>query len=385
MLKGVTMILDFGFKNFFSFKEGFNVSFRLPSSCPESMSMGRSFSTIVGIKGANASGKTNIFRALNFLSRFCTNSFDNSPESGISVAPYYDSKKPCEFYVEFKLNDTEYRYELQANEINVVYEAIYVKKNRKTKVFERVKNEITFCTNEFLELKKIKLRSNASIISISHQYELKELNQLYKFFKLIQTNVNYGGIRESIIDTHTISKFLFDNDKVFEFVKKFIKECDVGVENIEITYHTKEGDSKEYFPIFLHKANKANHPVTIHTESSGTRALFKQLALYKIILDAGGLLALDEFDVYLHPHILPKLLNLFTNPDTNTKGAQVLFSTHQADVLDILGRHRTYLINKNDNESYGYRLDEVPGDILRNDRSISPAYNDGKIGGIPKL
>jgi hypothetical protein len=43
------------------------------------------------------------------------------------------------------------------------------------------------------------------------------------------------------------------------------------------------------------------------------------------------------------------------------------------------------LVNKEDNESFAYRLDEIPGDILRNDRPILPAYNDGKIGGIPKL
>lgn len=379
------MILDFGFKNFFSFKEGLNISFRLPPSCPDSTSMGRKFSTIVGIKGANASGKTHIFRAVSFLSGFCTNSFNNEPESGIGIEPFYKSKKPCEFYVEFKFNDVEYRYELRATGLSVLYEAIFVKKSRKTKVYERVNNEVKFCTEEYSGLKKVKLRANVSIVSLAHQYELLELMNIYSFFKLINTNVGFSGVRETTININVVAKILFENEEYFQFVKDFIKECDVGVDDIFISNREIEDGSKEYFPIFLHKTNDGVHPVTSHTESSGTKALFKQLVLYRVILDAGGFLALDEFDVYLHPHILPKLLNLFINPDINTKGAQVLFSTHQTDVLDILGRHRTYLVNKNDNESYGYRLDEVPGDILRNDRAISPAYNDGKIGGIPKL
>jgi hypothetical protein len=53
--------------------------------------------------------------------------------------------------------------------------------------------------------------------------------------------------------------------------------------------------------------------------------------------------------------------------------------------MDHLGKYRTYLVNKKNNESYGYRLDEIPGDILRNDRPVSTPYRNGKIGGVPKI
>jgi predicted ATPase len=94
---------------------------------------------------------------------------------------------------------------------------------------------------------------------------------------------------------------------------------------------------------------------------------------------------LDEFDIHLHPHILPKLIKLFLDPRSNPKGAQLLISTHDAEILNMLGRYRTFLVNKVENESFGYRLDELPGDIVRNDRPILPAYNEGKIGGVPRL
>jgi hypothetical protein len=63
----------------------------------------------------------------------------------------------------------------------------------------------------------------------------------------------------------------------------------------------------------------------------------------------------------------------------------MIFTTHDTDIIDLLGRYRTYIVNKDENESYVYRLDELPGDMLRNDRPISPAYKDGKIGGKPRL
>ncbi|EJL6274821.1 hypothetical protein NMR36_002930, partial [Vibrio cholerae] len=57
-------------------------------------------------------------------------------------------------------------------------------------------------------------------------------------------------------------------------------------------------------------------------------------------------------------------------------------TAHNTEVMDALGRYRTILVNKEGNESYCYRLDEVS--MLRNDRPISPLYKKGKIGGVPK-
>jgi AAA15 family ATPase/GTPase len=379
------VILGFGFKNFFSFKEGLNISFRLAPSCPESISMGREYATVLGIKGANASGKTHVLRGIAFLADFCVSSFEHSPESEISVDPYFDSKDPCEFYIEFKIKTVEYRYELVVKEKCVLRETIYIKKLRRTKILERVDNKVTLFSKSLAGIEVVKLRDNASVISTAHQYQLGGLDDVRRFFKLIQSNVNFGGLREGGPDIHRISKFLSEHEEIFNFVKGFIAECDVGVNDIVIVDREKDDGSKEFFPVFLHRVDNVPHPVFHVTESSGTKALFKQMGLYKFILDTGGLLALDEFDVYLHPHILPKLLNLFIDPASNPSGAQVIFSTHQTDVLDLLGRHRTYIINKEDNESFGYRLDEIPGDLLRNDRPISPAYSDGKIGGVPKL
>ena len=78
-------------------------------------------------------------------------------------------------------------------------------------------------------------------------------------------------------------------------------------------------------------------------------------------------------------------MSLFEDSDQNPHDSQFIFTTHNENIMDQLGKYRTVLVNKKDNESFLYRLDQIPGEILRNDRKITPIYESGKIGGVPKL
>jgi uncharacterized protein len=385
--KGDSVLLEFGFKNFFSFREGASISFRLDANAPESVSQGRDFATVLAIKGANASGKTQILKAISFLGFFCTKSFSSDPGDELMFSPFYDSTEPTEFFVELEIDGVEFRYELSCTEKEVLRETVFQKKAKRVKIYERLGPATTpYTTKSFEKLRPIKLRGNASVISTAHQYELSELEPLYTFFKRIAVNVGFGGLREKPFDIKQVSKVLKENEHLLSFVRSFVSECDSGVDDIVIQSGKDEAGKEEFYPIFIHKgAGEESIPITHHTESSGTKALFRVLPLYKMILDLGGVLALDEFDVHLHPHILPKLLDLFLDEASNPKHAQLLFTTHDTEILDQLGRYRVYLVNKADNESFAYRLDEIPGEILRNDRSIVPAYREGKIGGVPRV
>lgn len=381
------MLLEFGLKNFFCFKEGISISFKLDSNCPSNISHGHNFTTVLGIKGANGSGKTHALKGLAFLCEFCSDSFSNKPDDIITIDSFYDNNQPSELYAEFLIKDVTYLYELSVTETEVKKETIYRKKGlkgKKLKIVERINNELT-TGKEFAQLNAIKLRKNASLISTSHQYGFNELDDIHTFFKYIISNVSYSGLTETPHEIGSVSKFLSNHKPILGFIKKFISGCDTGISGIDIVKTEGINGEEEFAPIFVHLVNKKPRPITEYTESSGTKALFRNLPSYYLVLKNGGLLILDEFDVHLHPHILPKLLQLFLDPKINKNNAQIIFSTHDAEILNILGRYRTYLVNKEDNESFAYRLDEIPGDILRNDRPILPAYNDGKIGGIPKL
>ncbi|EKM7808148.1 AAA family ATPase [Klebsiella aerogenes] len=393
------MIYSYGLKNYFGFKEGAEVSFELNNRVPFEISMGRDVATVLGVKGANGAGKTNLLKALVFLSNFCTTSFRNTEDTKITADPYFTCKEPSEFYIEFKVADTKFYYELAVTRECVIYEKLYKKnihtedkKSRKVLVFERNKNKIIKRLEELSSIDVISLKQNSSLISTAYHYKfdapLNILNSVYEFFGKFITNVYYTGLEDFKLDTlsiYRVSEFYHKNNVAFEFVKKIICDSDLGISNVRILDRLDENGKVIYFPMFDHEVNGKVYPLTIWDQSSGTKSLYVKLYFYWLALSIGGVLILDEFDLNCHPFMLPKLLDLFESPASNPLGAQFIFTSHITEVLEKLSKYRTYLVNKEQNESYCYRLDEIGGDLLRYGRAITPVYNEGKIGGVPRL
>jgi AAA15 family ATPase/GTPase len=379
------MLLKYGARNFFCFKEGIEISLELGPNCPESTSRGKSVSNLLCVKGANGSGKTNVLRILSFLNHFCCHSFNNKPEEMISVDSFFFNSKPIDIYCDFISNATQYHYELSLTAKKVISETLSRKVNRLSPVFERKTNKLIYCIKEFNELKKIKLRSNASLISSAHQYEVKRLLPVYKFFGLITANIGMHGPIEFSGDYRNISDYYRQNPKILKAAIALIKDVDLGITDIKIRSLKEENGQKYYFPIFVHDANVTNNTLTFHSQSLGTQILFRILPYHIYALMYGGVLVMDEFDTDFHPHILERLVSAFDSEQVNTKNAQMIFSTHNNGILEYMGKYRTVLTNKESSESYGYRLDEIPGDIIRNDRPLAPLYNSGKIGGVPRI
>ena len=377
------MLLKYGAKNYFSFKEGFEISFEPGANCPAAV---KSYSNILCINGANGSGKTNVLKALSFLKEFCCDSWNTKPGTNIYISSFFNNNKATEFFIDFSISDVKYRYELALTKKGILTETIYKKVKRLTKIIERKNNEFIHCSPDYKELKEIKLRNNASMISTANQYELPIMQPIYYFFNSIITNVySLVGLTDYEPEENIISKYYFYNKKAFEFVKGIICNCDLGISDIKIKTGKDEKGNDYYLPIFYYNVKGKTSFLILADQSSGTKALFNRLANYKYALETGGVIVADEFDIHLHPHILPVILDLFIDKEKNKKNAQLIFTTHNIEIMDFLGKYRTVLINKENNESFSYRLDEIPGDIIRNDRPLAPIYNSGKIGGVPKI
>jgi hypothetical protein len=380
------MLIAYGLRNFLSFKEGVTVSFRLDANVPDSVSQGRNFATLMCVKGANGSGKTHLLKGLAFVADFAVRSFAREPEDDIMVDPFYGATGPSEFFVEFGAGASTYRYEIALSTKGVQYEVLYRTQVKRVQLFERSGDVLTRFTNAYSALETMKLRSNASVVSTARQYQVKGLEPVIKFFSSIVTNVGYEGHRErTFLDLNSVSKMFYKDPEALKFAVEFIRTCDIGISNIKIEEQDVPGEAKRYTPYFFHMVDGIELPIRPSTESNGTKQLFRSLFAYQLVLSNGGVLVLDEFDVYLHPHILPKLVAFFAEPEKNPKGAQLLFTTHSLEIIDVSGRYRTYIVNKDENVSFALRLDEIPGDILRNDRSIIPAYREGRISGVPRL
>ncbi|RON39547.1 ATP/GTP-binding protein [Pseudomonas brassicacearum] len=387
------MIYSFGAQNYFSFREGMSASFQLSAKVPASVAQGRRVSTVLGIKGGNASGKTNILKCLVFLQEFISTSFSLEDGDGLGFDTYFGNEEESNFYIDFKVGDVRYLYELTATPFAVVREALYKKLQRKTLIAERVGNVIVERPNDYKALDFVELKSNASLISTVAKYKIKDLPTAFadivEYFGYMDGNVAKSGVvpDESMFKRDTASAFYYKVPEAFEFAKNIIKNSDLGIVDIEIHKSELSAGKVQYLPLFLHKVGKSDTTryLTPFDQSSGTMALFRRLAMYWMVLDDGGVLIMDEFDQNCHPMLLPSLIKLFTDKDSNPKGAQFIFTAHNADIIDELGKYRTILVSKEDGESYSYRLDEIPGDLIRNDRSIAALYREGKIGGIPRL
>ncbi len=110
------------------------------------------------------------------------------------------------------------------------------------------------------------------------------------------------------------------------------------------------------------------------------------MLLHKLLpsLKAGGLAVIDEFESDLHPHMLEPILDLFASEVTNPNGAQLLFTCHAVEVLNVVHKSQVTLVEKDDrNESSAWRLDSVEG-ILSSDNFYAK-YMAGAYGGVPHL
>ncbi|MBO5117595.1 MAG: ATP-binding protein, partial [Treponema sp.] len=106
------MLLGYGGKNCWCFKDWMQVDLSLGDSVPLDVSMGLPASTAMCFKGANASGKTNALKIYSFLYDFVTYSFSDRADKPIMFASFFHNEDPAEFYVEFLANEIYYRYEL---------------------------------------------------------------------------------------------------------------------------------------------------------------------------------------------------------------------------------------------------------------------------------
>ena len=114
--------------------------------------------------------------------------------------------------------------------------------------------------------------------------------------------------------------------------------------------------------------------------------LYNHLMDFITVLDRGGVLAFDELDSHLHSDIVPMLISLFLDPNINKNNAQIVFTSHNESILNIMKKYRLYVFKKEKNTAFAYRVDELKNNTLyRNDRSLEDSYILGQIGGRPNV
>ncbi|MDZ8035377.1 MULTISPECIES: ATP-binding protein [unclassified Nostoc] len=417
------MLIEFSVGNYRSFKEQVTFSMVAANLVPKDKKLDENnvfeidkelkLLKSAAIYGANASGKSNLATALGFMRWFMINSSKETQSTEkIDIERFKLSTEteaqPSFFEIVFLMNGKRYRYGFEATIEKVVSEWLfYVPKLKETKLFERKLDKISVSKTYKADGIQQKTRHNALFLSVSAQFNVqiaeKILDWLTKKVALIST-LNDRGYRG-----YTVS-CLMDNenkDEIFKLLKKLdLGFSDVKVEESEITADSlpKELPDELKNLILKNVEGKLSSVQTIHQkfddkgsfvsteifnldeqESEGTKKVFALAGPLVDTLKNSKVLIIDEFDARIHPLISRAIVELFNSNETNPNNAQLIFMTHDTNLLNnkLFRRDQIWFTEKN---RYGatdlYSLAEYN---ISNDASFESDYIQGRYGAIPYI
>lgn len=396
------MLIKIQFSNFFSFGEQAVLNTELgrkPSASAFDIELpsGRRLNKAVAVVGANGSGKTQFIKPLGFLTWFITSSFlGKDPDDSIPFYPHalYEEEDTV-FEIIFLLNEREHKYKLVINKGKVLYESLHRRGSRSLSyvfIREYDKKLGNYHVKQqgfgFDSSIASDVRRNASLIAAAHSYNVASAADYIGYFRRYIFNVKIHGRAKMSRDRLMESmRFFYQNRDYHESMEELICSFDLGLEAIVIAEYETKGDEgnarKIHLATGIHKSENQQFELSMFEESSGTQSAFVLLRALLPVLANGGVAIIDEIDNDLHPHMLPQILELFKFEHTNPHQAQLIFTCHTPEVLNLLKKHQVYLVEKNNQESEAWRLDEIQG--LRADDNLYAKYMAGALGAVPSL
>lgn len=415
------MLVQFTVENFLSIRDKVYLSLEpsKDSEHPENLITKGDYKAVnsVAIYGANASGKSSLFKAITVALIVIRNSNNVQVTDKLPMTPFkfdFESRnKPTSFEFTFIAKDgRKYIYGFSATTEKVVEEYLYCYNTSKpTLLFDLNENE----KPKFNRAYKVKLEA---------AYQMNTANKLFlataTTWNVECTKSPFEWLAESI-DTFTdvmelggvaFEKYRTDeNRKYIEFTKNLLKQADINISSIEVDAKEVMGgpalpfqivvqgkiippnEGKHYdveittgYTVVDENGEKTEFSLTLQEESIGTQLLFFYGPLLKDAFEKGKTIVLDEIDKSMHPSLVKFIMNLFRDPDVNKNGAQLIVTTHETGILslDMFRRDQIYFTEKDSKSGVTdlYSLDEFS---VRKTENIEKGYLMGRYGAIPFL
>ncbi|PPK61941.1 AAA15 family ATPase/GTPase [Malaciobacter marinus] len=419
------MLVEFTVNNFKSIKDTVKFSM-LTSSKDEGNSFEkRKYNLLKSaiLYGANASGKSNFLRAMAFMSRFVLNKYkiiqstDKLPHEPFRLSTETEDSSSS-FETVFFIKDIKYRYGFEIDNKLVYSEWLYAdEKGKEAKLFYRDLEEKEYVNpNKFVEGysffnkkdEKINVSTNQLFIWKCDQENgeiSKAILNWFNRFNMID-GMNHNGYIN-----FTMKKM--ENEDFKEKIINLVKTADIGIDDIQVEEEdvplevieklqlpefikdemVKEGGFKSITLNTLHQKFDNNGKVIDNVifelekeESKGTRKFFAMSAPILDTLENGKILIIDELDASLHPILTQHLIKLFHDENINKNNAQLIFATHDTNLLKktIFRRDQIWLSEK---DKFGstdlYSLAQFKN--VRKNEDFEKQYIHGKYGAIPYL
>lgn len=429
------MLLAFRVTNYRSFKNEARISFlatRLDEGAGISTSVAEDGSAIdvlpvAAVLGANASGKSNLLRAMSFMRNAVLESAVRSRREEPLGNPFLldpqAADQPTLMELDFVLRGIRYQYgfELLRGKFTEEWLLTFPHKRSQT-LFDREKStEYTFGKSLHGQNRTITeiTRPEVLFLSAAAQAGHPILSRIYRFFETSlvlldvpqRSEVSEAVVRRlaerrqktvqllsladlGIIDARIREDTISSQDR--QSLRKAIEEqledsLPIGKVERELHIDRLIGDFMTSEPTveLTHKSLHRGVPLPFDEESLGTKSWLAFVSYALDALESGGALLVDELDASLHPLLIAEALNMFQDKKSNRSGAQLIFTTHDVTLLDNsferfrLSRGQVWLAEKGDDGSSS--LTPLSDYRPRKGEDLARGYLQGRYGGTPRV
>ena len=413
------MLLQFYFSNYRSF-EGEGILDMRSSGSNELSShirnhLNEKVLPITAIYGANASGKSSVFEAFQFMTwcvleslSFSDDNKKNPYKLKVDSFKFSDSRdKPSEFeinYIDKKgKKELYYNYGFKIDNSGILEEYLAsntktgVKRNEEyTYIFKRERSQKLYLDSsieKFRENLEISLKDKTLLVSLGAKLNINEFIRVRTWFINAEV-INFSNSLYGVFLENTLPDNIIESEEVRKNLVSFINSFDDSIIDIEVEKISAidESDSDNYRVFTVHKSDKETSVarISMNEESSGTKKMFSLYQTLLDVLEKGTVFFADELDIKLHPLLMRNILLTFTDKEKNPNNAQLIFTTHNTIYMDmnLLRRDEIWFVEKDNGVSNLYSLDDITnekGEKVRKDSNYEKHYLLGNYGAIPNL
>ena len=410
------MLIQFIFRNFRSFRDETTLDLsaaRMTEFNDRVVTVGgERILTAAAVYGANASGKSNVYRAFEFMSSYVADSFrygddddsyaENRPKPFVFSEETAHAETSFEVYFALPGDPSEkiYDYGFCVGDQGVTEEWLNTK-SRSARKF----SSVFYRDEDTMDLKGLPKSSRTNLeVAIEKQVLIVSLGAKLKIAKCKQIRDWFAGNAFADFGDPVTSLFLsrrlpvgFESDpEVRRQVASYFASFDETIRDFRIErVHAEASDSRDdrYRIWAIHQKEDSDQyaEIPLEEESAGTLKMFALYPQLQSVLHSGGVYCIDELNARLHPLLVRNFILTFLNPEINTRHAQLIFTTHDTWQLSnqLLRRDEIWFTDKNDKgESSLYSLADFvdeDGDRIRKDENYERNYLLGKYGAIPEL